>query len=108
MSNGGSARKILGRGGANARQRSLQCGSRQVQETDEASAGGGAPAKAAKRGGTKRITVDLPRDEHKFLRDYAYDNDADGMRVMRALLLELAEDPGLSERVARRLPEVGR
>lgn len=57
---------------------------------------------------TKRITVDLPRDEHKFLRDYAYDNDTEGMRVMRALLMELAADPELSERVLRRLPDTDR
>jgi len=32
---------------------------------------------------TKRITVDLPKSEHKFLRDFAYDNDTDGMRFVR-------------------------
>jgi hypothetical protein len=69
------------------------------------------PARAAARqptgrGGTKRITVDLPRSEHKFLRDFAYDNDTDGMRVVRALLLELREDPGLSPRVLARMGEL--
>ena len=52
---------------------------------------------------TKRITVDLPREEHKFLRDYAYDAGAGGMRVVRALLMELRDDEGLSERVRQRL-----
>lgn len=60
-------------------------------------------AKASGREGTKRITVDLPRSEHKFLRDFAYDNDADGMRVVRAALLEIADDPDLARRVVGRL-----
>ena len=58
------------------------------------------------REGTKRITVDLPRSEHKFLRDFAYDNDTDGMRVVRALLLELRDDPGLSPRVLDRMADL--
>ncbi|MGI9048467.1 MAG: hypothetical protein ACR2GU_03665 [Rubrobacteraceae bacterium] len=87
----GSARKILQTGST----------SRQQQQP--------IPAEPkTKREGTKRITVDLPRDEHKFLRDYAYDNDTEGMRVMRALLMELAADPELSERVLRRLPDTDR
>ena len=109
---GGSAREILGRSGQNARQRSLQRGSRQVQEkttetqpnVNAAAAKGG----GAKRGGTKRITVDLPRDEHKFLRDYAYDHETDGMRVVRALLMELRGNSGLSGRVLMRLEEMER
>lgn len=52
---------------------------------------------------TKRITVDLPISEHRFLRDYAYDHDTDGMRVVRALLAELAEDPKLAGRIQERL-----
>lgn len=84
---GGSARDILSRG------------SRQVQPVP-----GPTPTKEARREGTKRITVDLPRDEHRFLRDYAYDNDTDGMRVVRALLMELRDDPGLSARILDRLP----
>jgi hypothetical protein len=54
------------------------------------------------------LSVDLPRDEHKFLRDFAYDADSDGMRVVRALLMELRDDPELSGRVLDRLSELGR
>lgn len=61
--------------------------------------------KASRREGSKRITVDLPRDEHKFLRDFAYDNDTDGMRVVRALLMELRENSELADKVLRRLPD---
>ncbi|MGB3633138.1 MAG: hypothetical protein WA982_03780 [Rubrobacteraceae bacterium] len=56
-----------------------------------------------KREGTKRITVDLPRDEHRFLRDTTYDLDADGIKVMRALLQELRDDPELFDRVRERI-----
>jgi hypothetical protein len=52
---------------------------------------------------TKRITVDLPISEHRFLRDYAYDHDADGMKVVRALLAELSNDPELGSRIQARL-----
>jgi chromosome partitioning protein len=41
-----------------------------------------------------------------FLRDFAYDNDTDGMRVVRALLLELRDDPGLASRVLGRTGEL--
>ena len=87
---GGSARDILSRG------------SRQVQEAAPAKTPVAA-TRAARREGTKRITVDLPREEHKFLRDFAYDADADGMRVVRALLAELRGDEELAERVLDRL-----
>ena len=87
----GSARKIL------------QGGNRQQQPPPPIPAEG-----KRKREGTKRITVDLPRDEHKFLRDYAYDQDTDGMRVVRALLMELRDDEKLSARVLQRLPDTDR
>ena len=101
---GGSARDILSRG------------SRQVQrEAEQAppapparpapTAGGSRRGAGGRREGTKRITVDLPRDEHKFLRDFAYDADSDGMRVVRALLMELRDDPELSGRVRDRLKD---
>lgn len=93
----GSARKILGR---EARQRSLTRGSRQVQETTEPAH---TPPAKGRREGKKRITVDLPIPEHKFLRDYAYDNDTDGMRVVRALLEELRDNPELSARIEKRI-----
>lgn len=96
---GGSARKILGR---DARQRSLARGSRQVQETTGPE---DVPPAKSRREGKKRITVDLPIPEHKFLRDFAYDSEADGMKVVRALLQELRDDPELAERLRERLAE---
>ena len=93
--------------GGSAR-RALQRGSRRGQPGAETPAMGSAGTGSArtKREGKKRITVDLPRSEHKFLRDFAYDNDTDGMRVVRALLLELRDDPGLSSRVLARMGEL--
>ena len=98
---GGSARRALQRGS----RRTLAGG-----ETPATGSTGPGSAKAgsarAAREGTKRITVDLPRSEHKFLKDFAYDNDTDGMRVVRALLLELRDDPGLSSRVLGRMADL--
>ncbi len=52
-----------------------------------------------------RVSVDLPRPSHKYLRDFAYDAESDGMRVMRALLEELSDDEDLAERIVDRLRE---
>ena len=93
--------------GGSAR-RALQRGSRQAQPGREMPARGPTAGGSARSGRekTKRITVDLPKSEHKFLRDFAYDNDTDGIRVVRALLLELRDDPGLSPRVLGRMGEL--
>lgn len=50
-----------------------------------------------------RVSVDLPRPDHKYLRDFAYDAESDGMSVMRALLQEMRDDEDLAERVLDRL-----
>jgi hypothetical protein len=93
--------------GGSAR-RALQRGSRRALPGGETPATGSAGRGSARTGreGKKRITVDLPRSEHRFLRDFAYDNDTDGMRVVRALLLELRDDPGLSPRVLGRMADL--
>jgi hypothetical protein len=98
---GGSARRALQRGS-----RRVQPGGETLGGETPATASAGTGSARTGREGTKRITVDLPRSEHKFLRDFAYDNDTDGMRVVRALLLELRDDPGLSPRVLARIAEL--
>jgi hypothetical protein len=50
-----------------------------------------------------RVSVDLPRSRHKFLRDFAYDAETDGMSVTRGLLEKLAEDSELASRRRDRL-----
>ena len=54
-----------------------------------------------------RVSVDLPRSDHKYLRDFAYDAESDGMSVMRALLEEMRDDEDLAERVLDRLARGG-
>jgi hypothetical protein len=98
---GGSARRALQRGS-----RRVQPGGETLGGETPATGSAGTGSARTGREGTKRITVDLPRSEHKFLRDFAYDNDTDGMRVVRALLLELRDDPGLSPRVLARVGEL--
>jgi hypothetical protein len=92
---GGSARRALQRGS----RRDLAGG-----ETPATVSTGPGSARIG-REETKRITVDLPISEHGFLRDFAYDNDTDGMRVVGALLLELGDDPGA---IASRARQDGR
>ena len=101
---GGSARRALQRGGRRAGRGGEEPGGTPAisPERGGRDAGGGEKTKRA----TKRITVDLPRAEHRFLRDFAYENDTDGMRVVRALLLELRDDPDLSSRVLGRTREL--
>lgn len=113
-SKGGSARAALGRSGRTENiKRSLGRGGvspLEERESQEASGSGEAvqnqgvgKERGSTKPRTKRITVDLPISEHRFLRDYAYDHDADGMRVVRALLAELAENPEVDARVQARL-----
>ncbi|MDP9477895.1 MAG: hypothetical protein M3R38_19800 [Actinomycetota bacterium] len=54
-----------------------------------------------------RVSVDVPRARHKYLRDFAYDAEADGMSVVNALLAEMEDDPVLEERVRERLGNLG-
>lgn len=111
---GGSARAALGRSGRSENiKRSLGRGgasplenqdSENTSESQEATYSESRDTEApSSKPRTKRITVDLPISEHRFLRDYAYDHEVDGMKVMRALLAELAEDSELAARIQTRL-----
>lgn len=89
----------------------------QVQETNQATTEGEAEEPAATQMQTSskpqkrapkskklvRVSVDIPRSRHKFLRDFAYDAETDGMSVMRGLLDLLYEDEGLAELLRERL-----
>lgn len=50
-----------------------------------------------------RVSVDLPRSQHKYLRDFAYEAESDGMSVVRGLLQLLREDPELAKQLHERL-----
>ncbi len=83
-------------------------GGEEVQEAAVATITQEPPRRRTGRPRTKpdrmvRVSVDLPRPDHKFLRDFAYDAESDGMSVMRALLEELRDDGDLAERVLDRL-----
>lgn len=50
-----------------------------------------------------RLSVDVPRAQHRFLRVEAAQAGATGMAVVRALISEMEVDEGLAERVRDRL-----
>jgi hypothetical protein len=66
---------------------------------------GEAAARRPRRGRQRRVrvTVDLTREQHRFLRSFALDADADGSSVLRALLALLAEDRAIAKDIQARL-----
>lgn len=50
-----------------------------------------------------RFTLDLAREQHRFLKHFALDAEVDASVVVRVLLLILQEDEALAERVLQRL-----
>jgi hypothetical protein len=50
-----------------------------------------------------RITVDLDRERHRFLKSFALEAGAKGTAGLRALPDELREDPDLGTRIRTRL-----
>lgn len=51
-----------------------------------------------------RYSVDLPKDQHRFLRVFAIDAGASARDVVRALLTLLEHDETLAARVRQSLP----
>ena len=64
----------------------------------------GDQASGASAGRSVRFTLDLTRPQHRFLKQFALDVEADASNVMRALLRLLEEDEALAKRVVARLP----
>lgn len=50
-----------------------------------------------------RVTLDLTRDQHGFLRRFAFETEADASAILRALLALLEEDSALATRVLARV-----
>lgn len=53
-----------------------------------------------------RFTLDLARDQHRFLKRFAVDAETDASVVMRALLTLLAEDAAIARRILRQVAPV--
>lgn len=49
--------------------------------------------------GPARFTVELPREQHRFIKQFALSADTDASAVTRVLFRQLEEDPQLAERV---------
>jgi hypothetical protein len=79
-----------------AGQRGLE--SQSGQPSDEV---GGASARRPnrKRDRKIRVTLDLTREQHRFLRRFALDAEADASSILRALLALLEEDAALAANV---------
>jgi hypothetical protein len=50
-----------------------------------------------------RLTLDLSREQHRFIRRFALEEDTDASSVLRTLLALLEEDATLVERILGRL-----
>lgn len=97
-------------------ERSLERGSPRAREAEQQTEGGRpdpgdrtASSTAPERRRTARpekpvrITVDLDPEMHRFLKGFAFEREAKGTEVVRALLEMLRQDPGLAEELDRRL-----
>jgi hypothetical protein len=67
-----------------------------------------APAGESVPGGKPvRISLDVDRQTHRYLKQFALDTETDIMRVLRALIAEMQADDGLAAKVRNRVsPEV--
>lgn len=61
------------------------------------------PSPAGRSNRPVRFTLDLAREQHRFLKLFALDAETDASVVVRALLALLAEDAVIAQRVLRRL-----
>lgn len=75
-------------------------GGGETEDAGRSRRGGGPPVEGEK---LVRLSVDVPRAQHRFLRVEAAQAGATGMAVVRALISEMEADEGLAERVRGRL-----
>lgn len=50
-----------------------------------------------------RVTLDLSREQHRFLRRFAFEAEADASAVLRTLLTLLEEDSALAKKALARV-----
>ena len=63
-------------------------------------------SRSGRRGASERrirFTLDLPRNQHRFLKQFALDAEADASVVLRTLLDLLEKDDGLADNLRRRI-----
>ncbi len=100
----GKLGRSLERGSPRARGAEQQPGEG-TPDPDDQAASSGAPGRrrAVRPEKPVRITVDLDPELHRFLRGFAFEREAKGTEVVRALLEMLRRDPELAEELDRRL-----
>ncbi len=72
-------------------------GTRELSPPESATTAGAATAPT--RGRRVRYTLDLSPEQHRALKRFAFDAEADASAIVRALLAELGSDPALARRV---------
>ncbi len=74
-----------------------EAGTRKLLPPESATTAGAATAPT--RGRRVRYTLDLSPEQHRALKRFAFDAEADASAIVRALLAELGSDPALARRV---------
>jgi hypothetical protein len=74
-----------------------ETGTRKLLPPESATTAGAATAPT--RGRRVRYTLDLSPEQHRALKRFAFDAEADASAIVRALLAELGSDPALARRV---------
>ncbi len=72
-------------------------GTREFSLSESATTAGAATAPT--RGRRVRYTLDLSPEQHRALKRFAFDAEADASAIVRTLLAELGSDPALARRV---------
>lgn len=74
-----------------------EAGTRKLLPPESVTTAGAATAPT--RGRRVRYTLDLSPEQHRALKRFAFDAEADASAIVRALLAELGSDPALAGRV---------
>jgi hypothetical protein len=64
-------------------------------------------AAARRRASSPRFTVIMPKEQHRFIMQFALDADTDASTVTRSLFSILQNDPSLARRLRQELGGVG-
>lgn len=84
---------------------SSQTPQRRTEDPEQAETGRGVATEPAEK--LTRLSVDVPRSQHRYLRVLAAESGVTGMAVIRALLQESEANPELAARIRERLAASG-